>query len=71
MPRNQKRQIEYVDILVIFNDFLFYVGEGGYGIFEMARRLTRTANRFNNLPLLWKACISYAKVSCYVFRPKK
>ena len=30
MPRNQKRQIEYVDILVIFNDFLFYVGEGGY-----------------------------------------
>ena len=30
MPRNQKRQIEYDDILVIFNDFLFYVGEGGY-----------------------------------------
>ena len=29
MPGNQKRQIEYVDILVIFNDFLFFVGEGG------------------------------------------
>lgn len=29
MPRNQRRQIKHVDILVIFNDFSFSVGEGG------------------------------------------
>ena len=29
MPRNQKRQIEYVEILFIFNDFVFFVDEGG------------------------------------------